>query len=526
MQPISRQHVMSPTAQAIAKKVLEQLSKHPNEEVSVPTANLKSGKIAFSELGNYKFSYQGFDLYSLDSEDTTVPTIWKKETFKDPKTGTEMEWLVAYTTDDDDIARNVLSSQKASPKLGYYTSDLDNFIPKGSRVTDISTGKEGVTMGDSRPGIDKRVAVLWDGFEYSTFVDPKSLTMSKSTTPSSMASQKTASANAALRAVAEPRLPKNQPPIAPGVVNKNLTIDQGGQGGKATVTVDFNDPAKGEDFFKQIEDITSDMEGTTTAPSEVKEQTENPEQGLPESGNKEKAPNQAQPTPTPAGTPMGQPAAAASTIQTLTHYGSKVVTIIAEKSENYPEKYYFINEDGYKIALNLSDRVKVGSQIVRPDNNEKIRVLGYQTIEITSDDDTLISKLAVDISDKVPPMSWTNTKSQNENDEAGNKLPPNPALQSNAPPSADTSDGQTPLYDSNQAGEQGTKQRFNIVADPNENSVTVKFDKPPALDAIDQAVQGQQPQLNPGVTPQNQMPVQNQTQQKQDLSETESPVQF
>jgi len=455
MQSISRHHIMSPVAQTVALKALEQLSKVTQKIIRIPVNELKTGKIAFANIGKHAFSYQGFDLYSLASDDDTVPTIWKKETVRDPKTGTEMEWLVAYTTDDDEMMQGVMSSQKIAA---------------------------------------------------------------------------TASANTALRAVAEPKLPKNQPPIAPGVINKNLTIDQGGQGGKATVTVEFNDPAKGESFFKQVEDLTSEVGGGATAPAPTAPKEEKPENNLPVTqgevplgGNEAKEPTP--PTPTPAGAPL------ASTIKMLTHYGAKIVTIVAEQFEGYPERYHFVNEDGVKVALSLGSRVKVGSQIIRPDTNEKIRVIGYEIVQAKSDDDEILSKLGVDISDKVPPMGWTNRDSQNENDEAGNNpLPPNPALQENAPPTADTAN-KPPVYDSTQAEGEGTKQRFQMSVDPNSNAVTVKFVKPPALEDIDAAVQGQQPQLNGGVSPQpaqQQTPTgqQNQTQQKQDFSQTESPTQF
>jgi hypothetical protein len=227
----------------------------------------------------------------------------------------------------------------------------------------------------------------------------------------------------------------------------------------------------------------------------------------------------------------------ASTIKNLTHFGSKIVHLTMEKFASFTPVYFYVNESGERVNVSLPVQPKAGMTICRPDTGEKIRVGGLSIVDTRSDDDAILSNLlstAVDISDQVPPMGWTNQDSQNEDDEAGgNKpLPPNPALQPGAGPTADTSNAPPPVYDSaNPAG--GDKQKFNMSVNPNDNSVTVKFEKAPALDAIDQAVQGQQPPISAAPLPTPTPPLSPAAagapmtgQPKQDFSQTEPPTQF
>jgi hypothetical protein len=376
--------------------------------------------------------------------------------------------------------------------------------------------------------------VQWDGEQKESLADYDAVQ------PLAVqASQKTASMSPELRAVAVDTPKKNTPPIAPGILTKNLTLDQSGQGGTAKVTVDFNDPQKGEEFFKQVEDLAGGVGGGEAAPAE--KPAEAPAEGPPQEGAPEGGPpaggggggapqKPPMPTPVPAAAPM------ASTIKNLTHFGSKIVYLTMEKYAAFSPVYSYVNEDGQRVEISLPGSPKIGSTIRRPDTGENIRVGGVSVVEAAADDDEILSHLlatAVDISDQVPPMGWTNKESQNEEGEGGNKpLPPNPALQQGAPPTADTA--APPLYDSQTAPDAGEKQKFNMSVNPNDNSVTVKFEKAPALDAIDQAVQGPQPPMGgpqaPPVppsqgSPAGQAPPVN-GQPKDEFNQSESPTQF
>jgi hypothetical protein len=644
-----RHHVMSPTAQAIATKALESLAANQTAADALRTtasveSPLSTGRVAFAEREQYGFSDVGFGLFTVASEDPMVPTVWQKEVLPDPVTGKQVEWLVVYTTDDEDIIRDTVASI-ASDQGG-------DLVPQGTRVFDRATGRHGTVQREYRRGIDKRMIVVYDETGQASFVDdPSKIEI--------MASKK-ASVSAVLRSVAEG--PKKDVPIAPGVVTKNLTLDQGGQGGTAKVTVEFNDPQKGEEFFKQVEEMAGGVGGTESEPAEVpaKEgEDAPPEEGAappeaPAAGQGGNIPAPQAPAPqappmamsskrvqaeglgaasqtpqslgeflrglqpgqlwqvtTPQQPPMYlyikspevgrihyframptmnlkdfsdeavenmeavefknavmwpttlgvQPPSSggsvqphvmwnskvalvsngaantpmASTIRNLTHFGSKIVNLVTEEYAGFEPVYSYVNEDGQKIAVPLQSAPKVGMTIRRPDTGELIRVGGVHVVEAHADDEDILANLmavAVDVSDQVPPMGWTNSQSQNEAGEGGAQpLPPNPALQQGAPPTADTTNA-APLYDSQSAPEAGDKQKFQMSVDPNTNSVTVKFDKPPALDAIDQAIQGAQPPVGgAGAPPEAGAPTPAQPppvngQPKADFAQTENPTQF
>lgn len=454
--PVRHHNEISKTMADVAKKALAQLSQIPAAKVADAGGDIKSGLITMEKAAKlYPGMHEvGFGLYRIATDDETLPTIWKREVFTDKDTGAKVEWLVAYTTDDEDIMREVASS-----------------IKKTSEAPPAGGG------GGGEP--------------------PK----------------------------------KNQTPIAPGVLNKNLNLDQSGQGGTAKVTVEFNDLEKGQQFYEGVEENAGGAAKAPAAPGAPEEEPKKEEEAPEEEPKGPPAP-QTPPVPTPAGGPgMGAPPPPmASTIKTLTVYGQQMVTVKAEKFANYTTQYYYINEIGERVDLPFAP--VFGSKFNRPDQpGTMIRVMGIETEAAQSDDDEIIKALAVDVSDQVPPMNWTNKESQNEQGEGTNQggpLPPNPALQPGQPPTADTT--QKPLYDSNQ--DTGTKPKYNISVNPEAGSVTVKLEKPEAIDAIEQAVQGPQSPMPPAQQPAAQQqpgaqpPAAMAGQPKNNLNDTESPVQF
>jgi len=457
LRPVRQHNQISKTMADVAMKALAQLSRLPAPQIAEVGGDIKSGRMTMEKAAKlYPEMHEvGFGLYRIATDDETLPTIWKREVFTDKDTGAKVEWLVAYTTDDDDIMREVASSIK--------------------KVAEAPPGASG---GNEAPK-------------------------------------------------------KNQTPIAPGVLNKNLNLDQSGQGGTAKVTVEFNDIAKGQQFFESVEENAG---GAAKAPGAAPEAEEKPpavEEGEAPEGEGKPEPK-GPPTPTPAGGPgAGAPPAPpmmASTIKNLTVYGQQMVTVKAIQYPNYPTQFYYVNEIGQKV--NLPFKPVLGTKFNRPDQlGTMIRVMHIESEAGKSDDEDIIKALAVDISDQVPPMNWTNKQSQNENDEGGQggkPLPPQPALQPGQPPTADTNQPK-PLYDSTQ--DTGTKPKYNISVNPEDNSVTVKLQKPEAIDAIEQAVQGPQspmqpPAQAPGAQPPAQAGAPMAGQPKQNFNEAESPVQF
>jgi len=669
-----RHHVMSPAAQDIAAKALAHLADAKNivnalsaTAASTAVDDLHTGRVALASSAALGFRPVGFDLYALSTEDPLLPTVWKKDTVIDPVTGKRTEWLVAYTTDDDDIVR---STAAGLTSVAWETRNVN--VPQqkvhgGDRVQDPQTGRQGtvtqLTWADTHRGGTGHfeLYVQWDGEsreslsdynavqplvaqatqktadisaghgaprfkqkvheesgdyegnynpmdydsdtikgrdylafkqkhpeyqDYYAFIqmhpgmmnqmfgfveghtwkipagsagnkeqttdwafdqffksfkqkalNGKPAPAGTEKTPAAWASQKTASMSPVLHTAADPTPKKNTPPIAPGILTKNLTLDQSGQGGTAKVTVDFNDPQKGEEFFKQVEDLAGGVGGGEAAPAE--KPAEAPAEGPPPEGAPEGGPpagggasqKPPMPTPVPAAAPM------ASTIKNLTHFGSKIVYLTMEKYAEFSPVYSYVNEDGQRVEIDLPGSPKIGSTIRRPDTGENIRVGGVSVVEAAADDDEILSHLlatAVDISDQVPPMGWTNKESQNEEGEGGQKpLPPNPALQQGAPPTADTA--APPLYDSQTAPNAGgDKQKFNMSVNPADNSVTVKFEKADALQAIDNAVQGVQPPMGgpqaPPVPPSQGSPAGQAPpltgQPKENFNDQASPTQF
>ena len=114
-----RHHVMSPTAQGVASKALAQLiDQHRLAGITATAAlsdDLHLGRVVYSSAAALGFKDVGFGLYALATDDPSIPEVWRKEIVDDPVTGSKTEWLVAYTTDDDDIARQVIAFGPAVP---------------------------------------------------------------------------------------------------------------------------------------------------------------------------------------------------------------------------------------------------------------------------------------------------------------------------------------------------------------------------------------------------------------------------
>ena len=650
--PFRRSDTLSQATSDLAKRALVVLDQQQKAiaKKTTPQSCVQNGKVLFSEAKQMlpNLSYSGFGIYHSSSEEESIPGVWKKEIVEDPKTGAQVEWLVAYTTDDDDIGRSVASSVKLAdddnkcPDCGgkmvkktiprpkgkgdkgpYYQFDcpkcdkekkasqktadyylgssprnagdrdvnndmaMQNLAPQallaGTPVFDKTRGLHGSLVNDVRPGLDQKALVSFHETGKDELVPINSI--------ESMGSQKTA-------AESKPNKTELKAPIAPGVVTKNLTIDQTGQGGTAQVNVTFSDPNIGEQFFKQVETLVGQVGGggEKQPATPVKEEEATPAKEAPEAPEAPETGGGNEPNPNPAGGgAQAPPMPMASSINTLTVFGQQSAIVHVEAfGSNYPDKFFYVNEEGVRVDLPWTQPSKIGSMFTRPDNQKNVRLQNYVIHKMSSDDEDMISaiskspphseytvhelkkhkdkvdepfalawwmknkgynlhdtkpkdkkkesglnKEAVDISDRIPPLSWQNKESQNEQGEGGKGAPqpPNPALNSNAPIGADTSQQAPPLFDSSQDGLQ--KGKFNLQVDPASNSVTVKFNKPDAIEDIDKAVDGQQPQLDTGVQPQppvqpNQQNQQGQPQQqnnapgqqKPNFENTESPIQF
>jgi hypothetical protein len=223
--------------------------------------------------------------------------------------------------------------------------------------------------------------------------------------------------------------------------------------------------------------------------------------------------------------------------------------------------YYFVNEQGQKVPLAWKKDLKIGSQFERPDTGTTVRLIGYKESRLVAED-VLINDLvtaadkkyrcttcdssfsegqkkfhsghdysakgkedkeeeekkeepeekevkteekeatlqftAADVSDQIPPMSWTNDESKGDKPAgAGPALPQQQNLERENQAKPDV------LYDSNQ----DSGPQFQTTIDPKEKSVKVKFIDSPQSDALTQAINapqtpiGQPPAQTPPAAP-------------------------
>lgn len=376
--PIKRHDQMSQATVALIKKVTQQLADQALQHLAAPTVPaLKDKAIPFeSAQQHFKVASQGFDLYTVaDLVEGSIPTIWVKKDILNPATGKYEPWLVAYTTDDNDIESDIVTSSAwdgvSNPLSG------GGFMPH-ARVFDRVRSLHGTVL---------EVMGNQAKIQFDETGDVETLPMENLEVMSAQKENLVATAAEGGGSKTKPA-----PMIAPGMTSKNLTLDQGGtSGNSAKVTVEFNDIEKGLSFFQQVEDLASDVGGgqTPAAPGKVPEEGEESKTPAPAEGG-EPGGGPAAPAPLPAAAPSPAPMPQASTIKNLTSYGQKVVVINAEKTQNYPTKYAFVNEDGYRVELDWESPLKVGSKFLRPDNGEVIRVQGYAAIQVVSDDESII----------------------------------------------------------------------------------------------------------------------------------------
>jgi hypothetical protein len=84
-----------------------------------PIVKSSPDKINFKDaIESKRFSYIGMSLYKGASEDGNIGRIWVKKEIIDPKTGEKQEWLVTYTTDEDDLVYSLAS--KRMKKIADY----------------------------------------------------------------------------------------------------------------------------------------------------------------------------------------------------------------------------------------------------------------------------------------------------------------------------------------------------------------------------------------------------------------------
>ena len=117
MLPIRRSDQVSEGLQNVISKSIEQYKQikeqmrqanelaNPNESPS-PVANPNEMPLS-DAIASGRFTYAQFDLYKEADTDTEFGRIWVKKEVIDPKTGKKQDWLVVYTSDEDELIRQI-----------------------------------------------------------------------------------------------------------------------------------------------------------------------------------------------------------------------------------------------------------------------------------------------------------------------------------------------------------------------------------------------------------------------------------
>jgi hypothetical protein len=156
------------------------------------TPNIKTSSINVAEVTNIpfnaaietgQFSYVGMGLYKQASTDTDVGRIWVKKEFENPSTGEREEWLVAYTTDEDEIARQIVNSHlkeiepKNIQKTAQAETEVDIPIAPGIKSKSINIDEKGGEAGTGTVTIEfTDPTTAWDFYQNQVGTQPMGAT--------------------------------------------------------------------------------------------------------------------------------------------------------------------------------------------------------------------------------------------------------------------------------------------------------------------------------------------------------------
>ncbi|MCK9543460.1 MAG: hypothetical protein M0R03_15675 [Novosphingobium sp.] len=256
-------------------------------------------------LATKKFSYKEFDLYKEADTDEEFGRIWVRKEVINEKTGEKEEWLVVYTSGDDEMIRQIaneglkelnkkvsfkkvaldLDAIRKYPQYKQYffaLQDLMNTYYYGAPVM-AEVGAN--YLSDKFPELDdieaQKILNIWLGevAPFSETLEGSNLggldTFNVNTGDSISLSSKKIAANPNPKDV----------PIAPGIKSKNITIDESGAQGTAKVTVEFSDVDQGLEFY-QNDIATGNSAKTEEKPEESTDQSQTkPNNNLPDVEN-------------------------------------------------------------------------------------------------------------------------------------------------------------------------------------------------------------------------------------------------
>lgn len=248
-------------------------------------ANYSSRIRLAAALAQKRFTSVGLGLYKEADSVAGLGRVWLKETIKNEATGKDEEWLVVYTTDEDEVIKRVADSmllelsKTAKREVRADSSGSSIQTSSGNReVQHIFKLLRAVAptyrYPEDVPAVTLEAAEIitrWYIMEGENILKLTSKffrndLLALKDAASNIQEIKTVWPNEDLDSEASQKIAANPKPedipLAEGIKSKNISMDESGGGGTATVTIDFVDPAKGLKFYQ--EDIPSGGTPPTT----------------------------------------------------------------------------------------------------------------------------------------------------------------------------------------------------------------------------------------------------------------------
>lgn len=190
----------------------------PQKESTVNISDIDKIQLK-AALDTGRFSYVGRDLYKEASTDEDVGRVWIKKEIENPTTGEREEWLVAYTTDEDEIVRQIVNSQLKKEKenrlkkVAQAETDAEIPIAPGIKSKSINIDEKGGEAGTGTVTIEfTDPTTAWDFYQNQVGTQPMGATqpMEQMPPPEPMEEAEPL----AYQELAEGELPEAPPPAA------------------------------------------------------------------------------------------------------------------------------------------------------------------------------------------------------------------------------------------------------------------------------------------------------------------------
>ena len=364
--PVRRLDVISKNTSAIITSVSERLAQVKQRAAAGPTAEgLMNGnfwKLA-AAVASGKFQYVGKGLYKEANTDTDYGRIWLKKEFKNPETGAMEEWLVAYTTDEDEIVRQLATATK---KAALQTTAVGEKMPDPKNVP-LAQGikSKNITMDETGGGGTAKVTVEFSDVDqglkfYQDGIQSGAPAKKEEKPEAPAADEGEAGEGAPAPAPAAGGPGAGGPPVPPV------------PGGGAT-PAGLVQPASREDQINTLIKQSVAPPGWEGAVKDMK---------------KEYGEDSSKPFATAwklhgeGRKPWNQKKKRKSSIEQFTHRGQKIATVQRYHYAGLDNLtvYTYINESGETCPLPFDFHVPIGGQFDRSDTGATIRLAGYADI--------------------------------------------------------------------------------------------------------------------------------------------------